>query len=770
MDDPPPSIEDIFKRREAQLRLVRETSLAFSASLDLERVLAEIVNRCAQILAGRDASVLIYLMNSSINLLERVLGSHVPPVRAGQSLPRAVRGDMGEVLTFGGEAPAQAAGSGQTIRIDAVARDGGPLDRFGPGRSVNSLVAVPLTYGGDVLGVLEVGFPSSPLAPADVELLELIAPHAAMAIAHARLFERSHEMLNLMQGVNDRAAAVSSVAQAILDARFDLHRMLADALQRVMSLLGLKAGSILLAAPGGNDLYVVVHYRFPQDDAVLAPQQPIRSGQPGLAARAALERRTIVVPDVERDLLTKPALEQLRRFGIVSVAALPMIAGDNVVGVLQVATGSDKALDAGTLDTLHVVAAELAQGATGARLYSRVRADQEQFKAVISSSGDVVLSLDRQGRLTLANEAAQRAFGFDAQETVGHPLEKATTNVALNRAVEQAVRTGMRERIGFEVPLADESVLFCNLSPIADENAQVMGWVAVMQDITRFKETERMKSDMILTASHDLRNPVNLTLGALDMLRQASNTANWTDTQREVLDLALIGVRRIETLISDLLDLERVERRVGLNLRECDVAEIARAVVTETRMLAQSKQQALEASVPERLPPVWGDSQRLYQVVANLVSNAIKYTPAGGHIGLALRREDDAILLEVSDTGRGIPQEAQARVFERFFRVAGSSSIDPTGAGLGLALVKSIVDQHGGRVWVTSQVGHGSTFRVSLPIWRAPASENVVALAKPALSAKSPTEGSGEVEGSPTLTPGEAKGKGSGKAVGQGPR
>ena len=733
--DTPPSIDAhaALRQREAQLRLVREASLAISASLDLEHVLAEIVDRCARMLAPREPSVLIYLMNSSVDLLERVVGSHVPAVHAGQ--------DAGEMLTFGEGPAAQAADSGTTIQIDAVSPppltgEGsgvGVLDRFGPRRSVSSLVAVPLTYGGGVLGVLEVGFPGSPLAQPDVELLELMAPHAAMAIAHARLFERSHEMLNLLQGVNDRTAAVSSVAQAILDARFDLHRMLADALQRAMSLLGLKAGSILLASPAGSHLHVVVHYRFPQDDAVLAPQQSIRPGQPGLAARAALERRTVVVPDVERDLLTKPALEQLRRFGIASVAALPMIAGDSVVGVLQAATGGDKALDAGTLDTLHLIASELAQGATGARLFSRVRADQEQFTAVISSSGEVVLSLDRQGRLTLANEAAQRAFGFDAQEAVGHPLAKATTNVALNRAVEQAVRTGMRERIGFEVPLADESVLFCNLSPIADENAQVIGWVAVMQDVTHFKETERMKSDMILTASHDLRNPVNLTLGALDMLRQ--NTANWTDTQREVLDLALIGVRRMEALISDLLDLERVERRVGLNLRECDVVAIARAVVTETRMLAQSKQQTLEAHVPERLPPVWGDSQRLYQVVANLVSNAIKYTPAGGQIALALRRENDHILLEVSDTGRGIPQEAQARIFERFFRVAGSSTIDPTGTGLGLALVKSIVDQHGGRVWVTSQVGHGSTFRVSLPIWRSPAG------ADPA--AKSPTEGSG---------------------------
>ncbi|HEY4690920.1 MAG TPA: ATP-binding protein [Anaerolineae bacterium] len=692
--------------REEMLRRVHEVPLAITASLDRQRVITELVNQCTRLFG--EASVLVYLTSGNAGILERVAGSHIPAGRTGVLLPQ-------------GEGPAgRAAASGRTIQVDDAINDDDRLDRFGSDLQVLSMVAVPLIYGGDVLGVLEIGFPhTGPLPAATIELLEMLAPHAATAIAHARLFENSHEMLTLMQGINDRSAAVSSIAQAILDARFDLHRMLADSLQRTLSLLSLKAGSIFLGNPLSGDLHVVVHYRFPQDDGVLAPQQLIQRGDPGLAARAAIEQQPIVVQDVERDDLTRPALDQLRRFGIGALAALPLIAADDVIGVLLVGIERGKALDAGTFDTLRVIASLLAQGASHARLYSRVRADQEQFRAVISSSGDVVLSLDRLGRLTLANEAAQRAFGFEAEAAIGQPLSRATTNVALNRAIEQAVRTEQRERIGFEVPLADESVLFCNLSPIADENGQVLGWVAVMQDVTRFKETERMKSDMILTASHDLRNPVNLTLGALDMLGQS--TANWTPTQREVYELAFVGVRRIESLITDLLDLERVEQRVGLVRRECNLAEIANTVITENRMQAQAKHQLLAADLPVDLPPVWGDPQRLYQVVANLISNAIKYTPAKGRITLNLHRQHDQVLLEVIDTGRGIPQEAQARIFERFYRVAGSSTIDATGTGLGLALVKSIVEQHGGRVWVTSQVGHGSTFSVSLPIWHSPA-------------------------------------------------
>ena len=721
------SIEEALQQRGAELRALHslrslhESALAITAPLDLDQVLGEIINRCAQLID--DASILIYLTNASIISLELVAGSHTDPRNRKSPADRAA-GQRAEepsrVVSSYGEGPAgRAAASGHSILVAEAAAEDERLDRFGAGRVVLSLVAVPMIYSGEVLGVLEAGSPREAGITQDiVSGLEMIASHAAIGISHARLFERGREMLNLMQGINDRTAAVSGVAQAILDAGHELHRMLADALQRILSLLGLKAGSILLANPTGHELHVVVHYRFPQDEATLAPVQTIRPDDPGLAARAALERQPIVVRDVEHDALTRPALDVLRRFNIGAIAGLPLIAEDVVVGVLLVASEDSAALEAGSLDTLRVIAGELAQGVANTRLFSRIRADQEKFKAVISSSGDVVLSLDQQGRVTLANDAAQRAFGFNAQDAIGQPLPKATTNVALNSAVEQAIRKGMRERIGFEVPLADDSVLFCNLSPIADEDGQVVGWVAVMQDITRFKETERMRSDMILTASHDLRNPVNLTLGALDMLDQ--KMTSWTPVQREVFDLALLGVRRIETLISDLLDLERVERRVGLALGECNLTEIARTVFTENRMQAQSKHQLLEAHLAEGLPPVWGDAQRLYQVVSNLVGNAIKYTPANGRVTINLHREDDQILLEVNDTGNGIPQEAQARIFERFYRVAGSSSIDATGTGLGLALVKTIVDQHGGQVWVTSQVGHGSTFSVSLPVWSPP--------------------------------------------------
>ena len=288
-------------------------------------------------------------------------------------------------------------------------------------------------------------------------------------------------------------------------------------------------------------------------------------------------------------------------------------------------------------------------------------------------------------------------------------------NLALNTAVENAVETQQAQPTGFEIQLPNETYLFCNLSPIVDPAMRLIGWVAVMQDITRFKEIERMKSDMILTASHDLRNPVNLTMGALGLLGKKAD--NLTALQKEALELSLLGIHRIEALIKDLLDLERIERRVGLQLNKCDFSDITQMVMTELTLPAQQRQQRLIYERPAATMWVHGDAQRLYQVVSNLASNAIKYTQPGGEVAVNLQIKDNQVRLDVRDTGSGISPEAQARIFERFYR-APSVASDDRGTGLGLAIVKSIVEQHGGRVWVTSIIGQGSTFSVALPVWR----------------------------------------------------
>jgi len=233
-----------------------------------------------------------------------------------------------------------------------------------------------------------------------------------------------------------------------------------------------------------------------------------------------------------------------------------------------------------------------------------------------------------------------------------------------------------------------------------------------MQDITQFKEMEQLRTDMILTASHELRNPINLTSSALELLEQ--NLEAPSTLQREALDLAKLGIERASTLISDLLDLERIERRAGMRPGRCDCALLLSSLGSEFRLWAQNYDKAVQMRVPDTPLLVWGDEHLLQRVVSNLVDNALKYTPPGGCITVDACAKAGQVILTVSDTGPGIPLEAQPHVFERFYRQSDQpDSVE--GTGLGLTIVKSIVEQHGGRVWVTSQPGQGSTFTVSLP-------------------------------------------------------
>jgi PAS domain S-box-containing protein len=614
-------------------------------------------------------------------------------------------------VQLGEDVAGRAARSGRTFVVDNYAAwderthifDAAAPDGILP--TANCAAAIPLTYNRQVLGVLEVLYNDGrEITNKDVALLQLITPYAAMALSHAQLFERSQQVMNLLEITNDRGAAVSSVSTAVINAGHDLKKMSDETLTRTVSALRLAAGKIFLSEHEGEALIIRSIYNLPADDPGLAR----------VAAHCASVRKTILLQNMTAFPWTQDIVQWLaeRRLGV--LVAAPLIAEDEVVGVLEAIAPLGKTFDTGELDTLHIITSQLALGVTNARLFSRIRAEQQQISAILSSSGDAILGLDANGRVLVANPAAENALGFAIIDSVGKLLSEVTLNVALNAAVETAIKTPQAQPAGFEVQLANDTYLFCNLSPITDPEGRLTGWVAVMQDITRFKETERMKSDMILTASHDLRNPVHLTMGALDLLGKRAD--NLTPLQKEALDLSLLGVNRIEALITDLLDLERIERRVGLRLGQCDLAEITQAVVTELTLTAQQRQQQLLYERPTATIGVRGDPQRLYQVASNLVSNAIKYTQPGGLVTVMLRADGEQTRLDVRDTGPGISPEAQARIFERFYR-APSVAAEDRGTGLGLAIVKSIVEQHGGRVWVTSAVGQGSTFSVSLPAW-----------------------------------------------------
>jgi signal transduction histidine kinase len=267
--------------------------------------------------------------------------------------------------------------------------------------------------------------------------------------------------------------------------------------------------------------------------------------------------------------------------------------------------------------------------------------------------------------------------------------------------------------------MQDGRTFYASIAPITGDEGVTVGVVVVMRDVTHFKELDEMKSEFVATVSHDLRAPLTFMRGYTNMLTMVGElNARQRDYTRRILD----GIEQMNALIGDLLDLRRVEAGVGIRREACRLGLILVEAVDTMRAKARSKQVTLKLEPAHGAPTVIGDRTLLRQVVSNLVDNAVKYTPSGGNVRVGLDITDKRATIRVADTGIGIAPDDQVRLFEKFHRIKRRETADVKGTGLGLALVKSIIERHEGRVWVESALNEGSTFYVELPI---PSSEEL---------------------------------------------
>jgi signal transduction histidine kinase len=262
-------------------------------------------------------------------------------------------------------------------------------------------------------------------------------------------------------------------------------------------------------------------------------------------------------------------------------------------------------------------------------------------------------------------------------------------------------------------------------------------------------ETDRLKGEFVSTVSHELRTPLTIIKGYTDLV-ESEQAGPVNETQRKFLQGVQRNTTRLTELVSDLLDIGRLESSSATNVvREMvDLARLVADACGEFDRVAGERNIAVVCAPPlphaAAVPPVWGDGQRLHQVTANLLSNAVKYSPAGATVTLSCAAENGEVVVRVRDQGPGIPLEAQARLFQRFYRVDSSSTRKVGGTGLGLAIAKAIVEQHQGRIWVNSQPGEGSEFAFALPALPAAApEEQSQPTAVAAASARNSSNGNG---------------------------
>ncbi len=359
---------------------------------------------------------------------------------------------------------------------------------------------------------------------------------------------------------------------------------------------------------------------------------------------------------------------------------------------------------------------------------------RREVRAVLRGTGDGVMGIDLEGLCTFLNVAGERLLGYSVGEVRGRPVHElihhtradGSARSAADCPVRTTLESGEPSHIADDVLWRKDGTSFpVQLSAIPmTDGLDVRGVVLTFGDMTEIRRTEsalrdavQARDDMIAVVSHDLRNPVSTVAAAAELIQDLPLTE---ERRAEHLDIIRRSADRMSRLIDDLLDVARLDAgHLEVEPSPEPVGDLIQEAVALSSHLAGQAGVSVRACGDQGVPRVMADRERVLQVLANLIGNALQVTPAGGEITIRALAEQDRVVVSVTDTGPGIPEESRAHLFDRFWRGGSSGG---KGAGLGLAIVKGLVEAHAGEVWVESGEGEGSTFSFSLPLAEKPSS------------------------------------------------
>jgi PAS domain S-box-containing protein len=362
-----------------------------------------------------------------------------------------------------------------------------------------------------------------------------------------------------------------------------------------------------------------------------------------------------------------------------------------------------------------------------------LRKEQEEAsrsQAILQAVADGVLVTGADNNITFVNASTEKVLGIKASRLLGNSLDvfgglfaqAATTWMdTIRRWSEDPSLYESGDFYAEKLELGNGRIALVHLAPVILQN-DFLGTVSIFRDITHEVEVDRLKSEFVATVSHELRTPMTAIKGYVDLLVMGA-TGALNDNQMHFLGIVRNNIDRLNILVDDLLDISRIEAgRISVDAQPVDLREIAEDILAEVlnRSQTDGKRMAISLDAPKSVPPVAGDSARVRQILDNLVDNAYSYTPQDGTIHVNIQQKDGELQVDVQDNGVGISPEDQTRVFDRFFRGEHPFVLATPGTGLGLPIVRELVEMHRGRIWMTSAgvPGEGSTFSFTLPIYK----------------------------------------------------
>lgn len=625
------------------------------------------------------------------------------------------------------------------------------------------VLALPMVVGQEVVAVTVLQDPD-PLHQLRLQqdLAQGVVGQAAIALQNARLYARIRSLnANLewrvaertreLQEEKDRLATIYQISTEV-SSTLDLDTLLNTSLRLLAEVTRAEQGAILLIEqPEGGVLVTRAVFGMAEEMQTYT-RLPLDSG---IAGQVVQSRAGLLISDVssEERWLAVPGGAPYPLHG--AVVAVPLIFQGEVLGVITLAHRQIGFFNEDYLRLLNACAGAIAIGVNNANMFHTLSAEYERrsellrqqrtetskINAILQSLNDGVIVCDLYGSILAVNAAAapilQRKFEelvlWNLHDLLERYLGPRIAELPLGELLRHPLTSEGHPRIFTSTMRVGMRVVSLTLGPVLKnaDDREVLGALLVLRDVTRETEADRMKTEFIGTMSHELRTPMTAIKGFTQLLLMG-NLGPLTATQREFVTTIYNNTERMIDLINDVLDLTKIESgSVELEWRSLHLAEVLSGVIAELKDQIAERGHQLTISLPPGLPMVRGDAHRLHQIIYNLLVNAVKYTPRGGQIWVEAcepvtadlpEEVRDQIALDrrylqvnIRDTGVGISAEDLPRIFDRFYRTENPLKIEAGGTGLGLSLVRPLVHLLGGRMWVRSAVGTGSTFAFVLP-------------------------------------------------------
>ena len=539
-----------------------------------------------------------------------------------------------------------------------------------------------------------------------------------------RDFLEDSDVKKALLGRTRELAALLAISQTATQS-LETEKILSDTLDKSLEILDFDVGYIRTLDAGKKNLIVRVA-RGLSSPEFLSTSFPMDSPDPIVGKIVFKTQKPYIGTDIRKDPMFQA--RTMEKEGVISLAMVPIVSKQRAMGFIAVGSKKLHKFTKREVRLLVAFSSQLGSALENAQLYDEVNKEKAYIENLVDNAGDAIISTDVEDRILTWNHGAEVIFGYSKEETVGQSL---TILLPSHRAgeleeIRDKVRiTGVIRNLEVRRIRKDGIIIEASLavSPIRDKDDNVIGFLHLARDVTekkryeqRLKELDKMKSAFVSNVSHELRTPLTAIKASADnMLDRLIGDLN--AKQVGYLTRIKSNSDRLARLINDLLDLSTIEAgKIDLRPVNIPLVTLVKDAAESLRPVAAEK--LINLTVMSADPGViaWADRDKVIQVLMNLIGNALKFTPTRGEVTVAVAKNSAAWMqISVTDTGPGIPAEEVNKVFGRFYQIGQAGTQKTQGTGLGLAISKALVEMHGGKIWVESEAGKGSTFSFTLP-------------------------------------------------------